>query len=110
MGGSTVVSQSETATRPSRLQGLQADWKCVRVGASAAAARGAAFLGRTREKERDSTSAEYVQLLPLSISIVRVACMLSDSVDDEMSHTSLCNLSVEPARKPAFVSFLCVTP
>jgi hypothetical protein len=34
--------------------------------------------------------------------------MLSDS-DDEMSHTSLCNMSVEPARKPAFVSFLCVT-
>ena len=52
----------------------------------------------------------YVLLLPLSISIVRVACTLSDSVDDEMSHTSLCNMSVEPARKPAFVSFLCVTP
>ena len=34
--------------------------------------------------------------------------MLGDS-DDEMSHTSLCNMSVEPARKPAFVSFLCVT-
>jgi len=29
---------------------------------------------------------------------------------DEMSHTSLCNMSVEPARKPAFASFLYVTP
>ena len=73
VGGSTVSSQRERRdqTGAIRLQGLQADWKCVRVGASAERHAGLPFLAG-HERERDGAEALQQCMLLLPFVIVNL--------------------------------------